>query len=343
MKKLLNIDLHISVIADIIDIFKRVDENIIIEDWCLSGHNWVLNKPQKQIDILNQNTWTNLDINLINNFTKNYDTILKSFDGFICCYPVSFILLFEKYNKPIYVFNAVRYDMPFCWNNNIIMIQELHNCFRRLQDKDLLTFISNNKADNAYFKLGNPNINTQVIPSLCLYTNMKWNPQSANNKFLLYSGSLPFHHNIIDRKQLGRYKWDTLMTFKGIIHFPYEASTMSIFEHISSEIPLFFPSKSYLKYLWVNKKVYNQMNYWEHNKNKINPDYIPDYLNSTKNYDFWIERADYYDIEGYYYFNSLEHLYSMIDNFKDELYEIRKEFIRKRKSYVIDKYKNILI
>ncbi|MCJ7767674.1 hypothetical protein MUP79_04735, partial [Candidatus Bathyarchaeota archaeon] len=36
---------------------------------------------------------------------------------------------------------------------------------------------------------------------------------------------------------------------KGIIHMPYECSTMSIFEQYSANVPLFFPSKSFLKEL----------------------------------------------------------------------------------------------
>ena len=101
MKKLLNIDLHISVIADIIDVFHKIDESIQIEDWSLSGHTWVLNKETKNLDILNSGTWHNIDRSMINSFQNKYDSILETFDGFICCYPVSFVLLFEKYNKPI--------------------------------------------------------------------------------------------------------------------------------------------------------------------------------------------------------------------------------------------------
>ena len=337
--KCLNIDLHISVIADIINVFKQVDETIQIEDWSLSGHTWVLNKDRKQLEILNQNTWTKLDMNIINSFQNKYDHILTTFDGFICCYPASFILLFEKYNKPIYIVNATRYDLPFCWNNNYQMIKEQHNCFKRLQDKKILKVISNNKADDAYFKLGNLTIDTCIIPSLCLYTNMKWNPINTSNKFLLYSGNLPNNNNIIHRSQLGRYKWDILMKFKGIIHLPYEASTMSIFEQISSEIPIFFPSKSFLKHLWENKLVHHQMNYWSHHSHGK----IPQYLEITKNVDFWIERADYYDLEGYYYFNSIEDLFHMLANFKDELYEIRREFIKQRFIKTINSYKKLLI
>ena len=168
---------------------------------------------------------------------------------------------------------------------------------------------------------------------------MRWKPENTKNKFLLYSQTLQINnHMIINRTQLGRYNYDTLMLFKGIINFPYEASTMSIFEQISSEIPLFFPSKKYLKHLWENNIIKNQMNYWIHNKTGI----IPNYLKETQNYDFWIEKADYYDIDGVYYFDSFEHLYQMLEHFKDELYEVRKEFIRKRKIKIINDYKQIL-
>ncbi len=341
-KRFLNIDLHISVIADVINILKTVNDNIEVEDVSLSDHNWVFNKQQKYIHGLNDN-WKNLNLDIIKNLHSMYDVYFSKYDGFICCHPVSFILLFEKYNKPIYVFNTCRYDQPFCWTNNYFMINELHNCFIRLQNKNLLTFISNNKADDAYFKLANTHIKTQIIPSLCLYTNMKWNPNKNINKFLLYSGKLPEilqnKNLIINREQLGRFKWDTLMEFNGIIHFPYEASTMSIFEHTSSEIPLFFPTKRFLSYLWKNNIIKQQVNYWKHYQHSN----IPKYLEHIQDLDFWIEKADYYDLEGYYYFDSFEELINMLENFKDDLYEVRKAFIEKRKHVVYDNYKKLFI
>jgi hypothetical protein len=129
------------------------------------------------------------------------------------------------------------------------------------------------------------------------------------------------------------------MEFNGIIHFPYEASTMSIFEHISSEIHLFFPTKRFLSYLWKNNIVHQQVNYWKHFPNYN----IPKYLEPAQDLDFWIERADYYDLEGYYYFDSFEELINMLQNFKDDLYEVRKAFIEKRKHVVYDNYKKLFI
>ena len=221
--------------------------------------------------------------------------------------------------------------MPFCWNGDYNMIKELHMCLR-LQNKKLLKFISNNKADNDYFNLGASHhrlpIETTIIPSLCLYTQMKWNTDNHTNKFLLYNGNLPnMDDNIIHRSTLGRYKWGKLMCFRGIIHLPYEASTMSIFEHISSNIPLFFPSKNLIK---------NATNYWSKNNTCM-----PQYLHNIIDLMFWINNADYYNIEGYYYFDSFEHLKIMLTDFIDDLYEVRKKFLIKRKTNTLLKYKKV--
>ena len=81
------------------------------------------------------------------------------------------------------------------------------------------------------------------------------------------------------------------------------------------------------------------MNYWIHNNNTI----LPDYLQSTANVDFWIENADYYDIEGYYYFDSYDELFTMICDFKDELYNLRKSFIEKRREKALTKYKEAFL
>jgi len=331
--KLFNIDLHISVIADIKDICKRVCPEIEIIDWSLSGHTWVFKKSRTNVNVLSQESWKSLNLELIEKFQEEYDTFLQSMDGFIVCHPNSFALLFEKYNKPIIVINSCRYDMPYCWNKDIGMISELNNCFSRLQDKNLLTFISNNEADNKYFRMANPDIKTYIIPSLCQYTDMCWNSSKKYDKFLVYTGKIPSHELLVTRGELGQaYSWQSLMNFRGIIHIPYEASTMSIFEQVSSGIPLFFPTKSFLKELWQTSQI-KQMNYWN------NP---PSYLLETKTDKFWIENADYYKIEGIYYFNSFEELFKILETFTDPLQSIRMKYIQKRNEEVYTLFKHIL-
>lgn len=329
--KLFNIDLHISVIADIKDIFKRVLPDTEIIDWSLSGHTWVFGKHPDQVEIINQVTWKHLTLEMIEEFHAKYDRFLSQFDGFIACHPNCFTLLYEKYNKPILVVNSCRYDIPFCWTKDTRMVNELNACLNRLQEKKLLTFVSNNMADNHYFRLSNKNIETQIIPSLCLYTNMNWK-QTNQTQFLLYSGELPDHPLIAKRSSLPPgYSWQELMKFKGIIHIPYEASTMSLFEQISSGIPLLFPTGRFLKELW-SKGQHKGMNYWGK---------APSHLEITERDDFWIKRADYYRIEGAYYFDSLDELYNIITTFKDHKLEERTAFIEERKQSVLDTYKKI--
>ena len=335
VKRFFNIDLHISVIADIKDIFRRIRPDIDIVDWLLSGHSWVFNRSPSFVKVIDQTSWLNLNLKSIKEFQDTYDTFLSEFDGFIACHPNSFSMLFEKYNKPIIVINSCRYDLPFCWNKNMKMVKELHKSFKRLQDKKMLHYISNNRADNAYFKLGNPEIHTKIIPSLCLYTNMKWKPSVDHEHFLLYSGNIPYNKYIKHRNNLEEgYSWNVLMNFKGIIHIPYEASTMSIFEQISSGIPLFFPTKEFLYRLWNSAGQNCGVNYW------VNP---PAYLDSTKYTLFWIEKADYYNIEGAYYFNSFEELFNMLESFNDIHYEKRMDFIKHRYNTVLEEYRTILL
>lgn len=331
--KLFNIDLHISVIADIKDIFKKLNPDIEVIDWSLSGHTWVFKKTASKINILTKESWRSLNLDIIKKFQEEYDSFLQTMDGFIVCHPNSFVLLFEKYNKPIIVINSCRYDLPYCWNKDMNMISELNHCFTRLQEKKLLIFVSNNKADNAYFLLANSVIRTQLIPSLCQYTNMKWDSTKEYTKFLIYTGNIQDHPLTVTKKSLGpRYSWQSLMNFKGIIHIPYESSTMSIFEQISSGIPLFFPTKEFLMKLW-NSGHPKQMNYWGK---------PPDYLLETKAYGFWIERADYYDIEGSYYFNSFDELFNTLESFTDPLYNMRMNYIEKRNEKVYNEFKKIL-
>jgi len=335
--KYFNIDLHIAVISDIKNVIKTVNPEIEIIDWSLSAHTWILNRRIDPIKYINEHTWKHMNLQMIKNFQNHYDNFLSQFDGFIVAHPNSFVLLYEKYNKPIIMVNSCRYDIPFCFNNNITMIDELHGCIKRLSEKKLLTVISNCTSDRDYFLMGNPNIPNQLINSLCLYTNTKWDSSNVLNKFLLYSGELPKYPSyIINKTDIGRYDWNDLMIFKGIIHIPYEVSTMSMFEQVSTEIPLFFPTKEFLKELWANHNVRFDCNYWK----KFGHTEPPDYLKETNSINFWIDRAYFYEIEGYYYFESFDHLYEMLENFKDSKYSKRIEYVRNRN--VLDKWKKII-
>jgi FkbM family methyltransferase len=313
--KLFNMDLHISVIADFKNLFPEFD----IIDWCMSGHSWVFNRKQESPKYINPSTWIGLNEDMIKAFQKEYDSILKTFDGFICGHPNGFIPIFEKYGKPIIMINSCRYDLPYCWSKNYKMLESYKECLTRLKNKRLLISVSNNKADQLYIKMG-CGIDTVHIPSLCAYTGMKYNAKRAT--FLSYNIDLPKHPLITNKSELEvPYKWSDIAEFKGIIHTPYEISTMSMFEHFTAGIPLFFPSKE----LMLEKINIQSVNaYWKSD--------LPKELEFFSNKSAWIDLADFYEVfksPNVYIYNSFQHLIKLLE-----------EFEWKDDSDILDEYKS---
>ena len=295
-------DLHISVIAD----FKTACPDVEVVDWCLSGHAWVMKRKQEYPKVINPSTWRNLNMKMIAEFQDEYDSFLKSFDGFIVGFASSFAMIYEKYNKPILMLNAVRYDIPFCWTKDMYMLLKWKECLDRLNSHGLLTIVSNNKADQLYTLLGS-GMKSHYIPSLCLYTNTSYSPTKPT--FLCYNGNFPEHHLITYKKDLPHpHEWSDVTSFQGVINFPYEVSLMSCFEHYFAGCPLFFPSKTYWK---ANPSIQSISAYW----NDKTPSGL-EYFTSTDN---WIELADMYDIfqsPNTYYFDSVHHLFKLIEGFE---------------------------
>jgi hypothetical protein len=54
-----NIDLHISVIADLRYIFESMGHTVT--DWSISGHAWVFGREVANIEVVTQSTWHQID------------------------------------------------------------------------------------------------------------------------------------------------------------------------------------------------------------------------------------------------------------------------------------------
>lgn len=294
-------DVHISVIAD----FKSAFPDIEVIDWCLSGHAWVMNRPQDTPRHINAHTWQNINDQMISQFQQEYDFFLKTFDFFIVGYASCFAMIFEKYNKPILLLNAVRYDVPFCWNKNVSMLEKYKQCLNRLNREHRLIAVSNNKADQLYLEKG-CGILSKYIPSLCLYTNTTYSP--TNDTFLAYTKGIPDHPLITQRSSLPpHHKWSDVTSFKGVVAIPYEISLMSLFEHFTAGCPLFFPSKAYMK---THPAIQSMSAYWGES--------VPVELVAFRDLNLWIDLADMYDAfvsPNTYYFDSIHHLHQLLRDF----------------------------
>ncbi len=292
-------DVHISVIAD----FKAACPFVDVTDWCLSGHAWVMKRPQDTPLHINAGTWQGIHDDMIKKFQDQYDAFFRTFDMFIVAHASVFALVFEKYKKPILMINSCRFDLPFCWTGDRAMRQKYIECLRSLSDQKLLTVVANNRADQLYFKKGT-GIDAGLIPSLCLYTNAIYTP--TKQTFLMYHGPA-IDHPLISRKPPPGYGWNEITQYKGLISFPYEVSLMSLFEYFTAGMPMFFPTKAYWK---ANPGIQSISAYWKGE--------MPDEYAELKSTDTWIELSDIYTTfqsPNTHYFDSIPHLLTLLETF----------------------------
>ena len=235
-----NLDMHVSVIEDIKTIFNDLGHQVDSKN--ISFHNWVFNRIPDKVDIISQNNWRNLSPELCEAFYDRYKDELSDYDGFIVTYPPSFSLLFEKFNKPIIAVAATRYEAPFSndWNK----WSGFNNFLREKIDEGLIIPVANNLYDKQFCEFFTEREWTH-IPSLCEYTNLKYS--GSKDDFILYTKSKDIKKsNILRKETLKDSSWKNLYSYKGIVHVPYNISTMSIFEQKTAGVPLIFPSLDYL-------------------------------------------------------------------------------------------------
>ena len=239
--KFFNIDAHISVIADIKNIFNNLEHQI--DTLSISGHNWVFNRQQDIPKIINSSNWQNINEEMCDKFYEEYKHVLDKYDGFICAYPPAFVQLYKKFNKPIILVTATRYEYPYTFN------KEAWEDFNQylIANKNIIR-ISNNLFDKYYCELFTE-ANWRYIPSLCEYTDSKYFKQSDD--IILFS-KIKNINGLINKDMLGKYEWKDLYSKKAIVHIPYNYSTMSIFEQYTANVPLLFPDKKYLLELFLN-------------------------------------------------------------------------------------------
>lgn len=352
MKKirLFNMDLHVAVIEDFKNIMKKIyGDNMEITNWSLTG-NSNFGKPKVDVEVINPESWKQIDKNMIEQFYEKYKNKFDDYDGFVVTHTPIFILLYEKFNKPIIVINSTRYEQPCCWNHNLEMWEYFNIKFKEMYDKKQVTVISNNRADQDYLRMGT-GVESYHIPSLCEYTGQKYNPTS--NAVLVYSddtGLVRRNNQIINKHDFAGYGYSfyNLYRCKGFIHVPYEISTMSLFEQYTANMPLIIPTKRLLKELVRDNKIKYYMSYIKiyNRNNKVYPKCLSEALDDDKWVDFFIDRADYYDEDNFKYLiyydnpNDIEQIVNMtnFDNVSNKMREHNE--IRIKKVYYT--WKNII-
>jgi hypothetical protein len=346
--KFFNIDLHIAVIGDIKNIFASLGHEV--ESYSISNHAWLIDNPKSSVKLINQENWREISPEMVEQFYQEYKNYLIQFDGFIVTHAASFALLYEKFNKPIIIVNSTRYQNEFIFDYK--KWKWLNNYLKKGVANNKIYIISNNKGDQNYLKYYT-GLDSEVIPSLCLYTKAKYSGKKQG--FIVKDRLNLSFKNIFKKPELikilaGNYKWQELYDFQGIIHFPYQISTMSLFEQYSANIPLFFPTKNFLLSLHKEypKRILSELSFYQVKKKLFFPkgNNNPDNIKNHEVLKYWVDNADFYDSKNMpyiQYFNSFKDLEYLLETVDLDLISQKMEnYNKQRKEKVLQKWQSIL-
>jgi len=322
-----NLDLHVAVISDVKDIFKKLYGNTVeITSWSISGHKQMFNLGPERVDIVNEATWWNLNQELVDAWHVRYGWHMLTYDFFVVTHSPSFAMLYERYNKPIIVVNSCRYNLPYCWTRRS---NTLNDALLRMVERQQIMIISNNIPDAKYIH-ARTGIVTPVIPSLCDYIGYKHSP--TRFEAVLFGGpkfgrrELFPAGNWLMTKPVN-YSYQQIMQYKCIVHVPYDCSTMSIFEHYWNGAPLFFPTKRFYKQCVAD----GTMEFIHYYGEQF----------TEKQMDEALEYADFYIFPYINYYDSFNECRTLVDNFMDPLRQERLVWLEVNKGNILDAWRKI--
>lgn len=349
----LSIDQHISVSADIRNIFNNLGHTV--REISLSGHASVIGRPVEFIPMLAGDGWcSTIHDRKFKEFHDTYKDLLNQFDGFICCYPPIFSMLYRYTNKPIIIQVPIRYECGA--DCNAELWKEFNDYLIEGVENGKIFLCANNLYDKKYIE-SFIKCEVNYIPSLCEYTGMSFNP--VNEMYLYYSS---FHVKDESGRMIkkhdamrGGHAWQNIADYKGVFHYPYNISTMSIFEQYTANIPLFFPTKEYLIQLWSRGlQVLDQISWQQQVQNSVckslipcNCGYDPNNFRSVECISHWLDYADFYNdnMRHIQYFSNNEQRDDLLSLSKNDLLDISLEMMKHnsiRKSVVYNEWSDLL-
>jgi hypothetical protein len=244
--RIFNLDAHISVISDIKKNLESIGHSVTSVN--LTGHNFVMNLPRVE-------RFGRFKLDFIWDYTpgmmkEEHGERLKDYDAFLVAYPPLLIRKFEKLGKPMIVDLCVRYDHYTC--NNQARWTDWHNWFCEAVKSKRLFPVANSLYDMEYTRYFT-GLTVPLIPSICDYhgldyvgdidTALLWDSRADKVK-ALFSSEVPEARDL--RALYPRYDWKQIVRHKAIVHIPYNASQMSLFEHYSMNVPILAPTPEFL-------------------------------------------------------------------------------------------------
>lgn len=320
-------------------------DRAIIIPFLISAHSHLVGLESKNLEIINKYSFPKITHEHCTRFGELYSSVVSQADLVSVGYSTALAHAFEKSNKPILIYNCVRYDTPYCWTHDYRSLIELNGFLARSAGKGNVKVISNNIADHDYFLSGPHQLSSTLIPTIGSYRSISYNPSS--NYGLIYNN--PNFEINKEETKLNSYvnnknvSISDLGKHRFLVHFPYDATTMSVFEQYAAGIPLLFPSLEYAISLHKEQGTQWISRYWLHNQKKDYPSYLKE-SHGESHATWWALRADYYNsLDSVNYFNSLEHLIEIANTVHDSsLIRLEKPASQRREHLILEKWRYAL-
>ena len=314
--KFFNIDLHISVIEDVARIFRRLGHEVTSVN--MSGHSWVFGRqPAPAFGPVTRETWQNVSADQFFEACKNQ---LADFDGFIVTYPPALSQIYERFNKPIILQIAIRYEYPY--HNDPQKWQQFNAFIKRMHEKGLLYVAANCLYDCEYFECFT-GIKPRYIQNFCSYPGVRYHPDldtilqmecRTPEVIALCKQADPAIQSV--RELYKRYEYSDIVRHKAFIHIPYNCSIMSFFEHYTMCVPIFVPTPRFMIELHKAYGILRELT-WNGvfgtsaksiiDRVKVDlPD--PNEFTNLDSLAAWIKYFDYFNFEHVTYFDSFNDL-----------------------------------
>lgn len=290
--------------------------------------------------------------------SKKYDAVVTS-HSLVTCHR------FKELGIPMIHINSTRFGND--WIQDPAKHNALVKSIQGLLQANRLTLVHNNQGDRTYFHQYFPYIEAHqevIVPSLCesvlrLRTQVPqpkkiliWDTrqvllQEKGSPFMkeMYSKLKEALGDAVDSQAIlmgqtqGYLPEGYLDQYAAVIHIPYNISTMSMFQQVRSNIPIWIPSKKLLATLWADPREPNELSWCmfapgtEKEASPLDSARDPEIISK------WIEMSDFYTpavLPLALQFHSLEDLVeklmttdyqSLIQNAEEEQEEKRENII----------------